>query len=173
MNPETLRIIDSIARDRNIERELLITDLEQAMISAAKKHFNSLDAEEFACRMDPISGAITIWRNIDPDVPGGEVTREIIPLESLGRIPAQTAKQVMIQRFREDERQSIYVEYADRMGELGTGMAQRYEGGALVVSIGRAEGFMPRSEQIPGEHHQPGERVRCMILDVRDSGSQV
>jgi len=79
----------------------------------------------------------------------------------------------MIQRFREDERTSIYNEFIDRVGELVTGMAQRYEGGALVVSIGRAEGFMPRSEQIPGEQHQPGERVRCMILDVRDVGNQV
>ncbi|MGA0419976.1 MAG: NusA N-terminal domain-containing protein, partial [Phycisphaerales bacterium] len=101
MNSETLRILDSIARDRNIDRELLINDLEQAMVSAARKHFNSLDAEEFGCEIDRISGAITIWRNhLD-----GE--REDIPLERLGRIPAQTAKQVMIQKFREDERNSL------------------------------------------------------------------
>src|SRR5690606_15088764 len=97
---------------------------------------------------------------------------------SLGRIPAQTAKQVMIQRFREDERQSVFNEFADRVGELVTGMAQRYEGGALVISVQRsggsnAEGFMPRPEQIHGEQHQPGERVRCLILDVREAGNQV
>ena len=63
MNPETLRILDSIARDRNIDRDLLIEDLEQAMISAARKHFNSLDAEEFGCQIDRTSGQITIWRN--------------------------------------------------------------------------------------------------------------
>ncbi|MCP3902308.1 MAG: transcription termination/antitermination protein NusA [Planctomycetes bacterium] len=173
MNPETLRILDSIARDRNIERELLIHDLEQAMISAAKKHFNSLDAEEFGCRMDPMSGEITIWRNVQPEEFGGEPQRELIPLETLGRIPAQTAKQVMIQRFREDERSSLLEEFSKRQGDIVTGTAHRYEGGALIVQIDRAEGFMPRSEQIPGEQFHPGDRVRCLILDVREGGSQV
>ena len=161
-NSEMLRLIDSISRDRNVEKEALFLDIEQAMVSAARKHFNSLETDEFSCELDRMNGKITVWR--------GE---EEIPLEELGRIPAQTAKQVMIQRFREDERASIYDEFIDRVGDLTTGMAQRYEGGALVVSIGRAEGFMPRSEQIPGEQHQPGERVRCLILDVRDTGSQV
>lgn len=167
MNSETLRILDSIARDRNIDRELLINDLEQAMISAARKHFNSLDTEEFGCEMDRLSGKITLWRNTE------EGTKEFIGLEKLGRIPAQTAKQVMIQKFREDERNSLLDEFAKRQGELVTGVAQRYEGGALVVQIDRAEGFMPRSEQIPGEQFQPGDRVRCLILDVRDAINQV
>jgi transcription termination/antitermination protein NusA len=167
MNSETLRILDSIARDRNIDRELLIHDLEQAMISAARKHFNSLDTEEFGCEMDRLSGKITLWRNNE------DATREYIGLEKLGRIPAQTAKQVMIQKFREDERNSLLDEFAKRQGELVTGVAQRYEGGALVVQIDRAEGFMPRSEQIPGEQFQPGDRVRCLILDVRDAPTQV
>ena len=163
MNPsELLRGLDSISRDRNVDKESLFGDLEQALVSAARKHFNALDSDEFTAQIDRLSGEIHIFR--------GE---EEIPLESLGRIPAQTAKQVMIQKFREDERQSIYEEFIDRVGELVTGMAQRYEGGALVVQIGRAEGFMPRSEQIPGEQHQPGERVRCLILDVRDAGNQV
>ncbi len=159
---EMLRLIDSISRDRNVEKEALFQDIEQAMVSAARKHFNAIDTEEFTCELDRLTGKITVWRE-----------QEEIPLEELGRIPAQTAKQVMIQRFREDERESIYNEFIDRVGELVTGMAQRYEGGSLVVSIGRAEGFMPRSEQIPGEQHQPGERVRCLILDVRDAGNQV
>lgn len=160
--PEMLRLVDSIARDRNVEKEALFRDIEQAMVSAARKHFNAVDTEDFSCELDRLTGQITIWR--------GE---EEIPMEMLGRIPAQTAKQVMIQRFREDERASIYDEYIDRVGELVTGMAQRYEGGSLVVQIGRAEGFMPKSEQIPGEQHQPGERVRCLILDVRETSSQV
>ena len=167
MNTETLRILDSIARDRNIERDVLIQDLEQAMISALRKHFNSLDTEEFGCEMDKLTGRMTMWRNL----PDG--TRQDIPIETLGRIPAQTAKQVMIQRFREDERTSLLEEYSKRQGELVTGTAQRYEGGALVVQIDRAEGFMPRSEQSPGEQFHPGDRVRCLILDVRDSGSQI
>ena len=159
---EMLRIIDSIARERNVDKESLFFDIEQAMVSAARKHFGAEDTESFRCEVDRFNGAIRIWRE-----------EQEIPLASLGRIPAQTAKQVMIQKFREDERASIFEEFQDRIGEILTGTAQRYEGGSLVISIGRAEGFMPRSEQIPGEQHTPGERVRCMILDVRDTGSQV
>ena len=159
---EMLRLIDAISRDRNVAKEVLIEDLEQAMVSAARKHYNAVDTEEFTCEIDRFNGKIVLWRE-----------DEEIELEELGRIPAQTAKQVMIQRFREDERNAIYDEFIDRVGELTSGVAQRYEGGSLVVQIGRAEGFMPRSEQIPGEQHQPGERVRCLILDVRDAGNQV
>jgi len=163
INPqEMLRIVDSISRERNLDKEALFTDIEMAIVSAARKHFAAPDTEEFTCEIDRFTGEIRIFH--------GE---EQIPLETLGRIPAQTAKQVMIQKFREDERESIFSEFSERIGEILTGTAQRYEGGALVVSIGRAEGFMPRSEQIPGEQHMPGERVRCMILDVRDTGSQV
>ena len=159
---EMLRLLDAISRDRNVEKEVLIVDLEQAMVSAARKHYNAVDTEDFTCEIDRFTGQIVLWREEDE-----------IDLADLGRIPAQTAKQVMIQRFREDERDAIYNEYIDMVGTLATGVAQRYEGGSLVVSIGRAEGFMPRSEQIPGEQHQPGERVRCLILDVRDAGNQV
>ncbi|TVQ54582.1 MAG: transcription termination factor NusA [Phycisphaerales bacterium] len=173
MNSETLRILDSIARDRNIDRDLLIQDLEQAMVSAARKHFNSLDTEAFGCKMDRLTGEITLWRNHEPDEEGAEPTQEIIPMATLGRIPAQTAKQVMIQRFREDERNSLLEEFSKRQGEIVTGTAHRYEGGALIVQVDRAEGFMPRSEQIPSEQFQPGDRVRCLILDVRESGNQV
>ncbi len=79
----------------------------------------------------------------------------------------------MIQKFRADERSSVVEDLSQRIGEIATGAAQRYEGGALVVTVDRAEAFMPRSEQIPGEQFQPSDRVRCLILDVRDAGSQV
>jgi N utilization substance protein A len=88
MNPETIRILDSIARDRNIDRELLLMDLEAAMVSAARKHFNSLDTEEFGCEIDRLSGGITLWRELEE---GG---REAIDLKTLGRnIPISTALQ--------------------------------------------------------------------------------
>ena len=159
---ELLRLIDTIARDRNVESELLFVDLEQAMVSAAKKHYHADEEEDFACKIDRNTGEINVWREQD-----------LIDLSDMGRIPAQTAKQVMIQRFREDERDSVFEEFEGRIGDLATGTAQRYEGGALIVQIGRAEGFMPRREQIPGEQHQPGERVRCLILDVRKETNQV
>jgi N utilization substance protein A len=162
-NAEMLRLIDSISRDRNVDKESLFADIEQAMVSAARKHFNALDTDEFTSEVDRLTGQIRVWHGDDE-----------IDLAELGRIPAQTAKQVMIQRFREDERNSLLDEYSKRQGEIVTGTAHRYEGGALVVQLdGRAEGFMPRSEQIPGEQFHPGDRVRCLILDVREVGSQV
>ncbi len=159
-----LRILDSIARDRNIDRSVLIRDLELAMVSAAKKHFNTLDAEEFICTLDPITGQLNMTRHGQP--------LEMTPA-AFGRIAAQTFKQVMIQKFRDDERTSIFEEFSKRVGEIAVGTAQRYEGGALVVTIDRAEAFMPRSEQIPGEQFNAGDRVRCLILDVRDVGNQI
>jgi N utilization substance protein A len=161
---EMLRILDSIARDRNIDRSVLIRDLELAMVSAAKKHFNTLDAEEFACTLDPATGSISMTRHGAPlDMPPA----------AFGRIAAQTFKQVMIQKFRDDERSSIFEEFTKRVGEIAVGTAQRYEGGSLVVTVDRAEAFMPRSEQIPGEQFNAGDRVRCLILDVRDVGNQI
>ncbi|HEX2838665.1 MAG TPA: transcription termination factor NusA [Phycisphaerales bacterium] len=162
--PEMLRILDSIARDRNIDRSLLVRDLELAMVSAARKFYNTLDTEEFACKLDPMAGTFELFRH-------GE--RLEMPPETFGRIAAQTFKQVMIQKFRDDERSSILDEFSKRIGEIVTGVAQRYEGGSLVVTVDRAECFMPRSEQIPGEQFAAGDRVRCMVLDVRDAGSQV
>jgi N utilization substance protein A len=161
---EMMQILDGIARERNIDKSVLIRDLEQAMISAARKYFNTLDTEEFDCKLDPVGGVFQMTRHGEPlDMP---------PV-AFGRIAAQTFKQVMIQKFRDDERTSILEEFSKRIGEIVTGTAQRYEGGSLVVTIDRAEGFMPRSEQIPGEQFAAGDRVRCLILDVRDAGSQV
>jgi len=161
---EMMQILDGIARERNIDRSILVRDLEQAMVSAARKYFNTLDTEEFACHLDPVSGLFQMTRH-------GEALD--MPPVAFGRIAAQTFKQVMIQKFRDDERTSILDEFSKRMGDIVTGTAQRYEGGSLVVTIDRAEGFMPRGEQIPGEQFSPGDRVRCLILDVRDVGSQV
>lgn len=158
-----LRILDSIARDRKVERSVLVADLEQAMVSAARKHFGSLDLEEFACTVDQLSGEISLTRHGEPV--------ELNP-QDLGRIAAQTFKQVMIQKFREDEQTSLYDRYHTRVGQIVTGTAQRYErGGRLVVSLDAGEGEMPRQEQIPGEQFSPGDRVRAMILDVKRDGS--
>jgi len=159
-----LRILDSIARDRNIDRSVLISDLEQAMVSAARKYFNTLDAEEFTCTLDPLAGTFELRRHGEPLE---------MPPEAFGRIAAQTFKQVMIQRFRDDERASIQEEFGKRIGTIVTGTAQRYDKGVLIVTIDRAEAVMLRNEQIPGEQFMPGDRVRALILDVKDVGSQV
>ncbi|MDX2146231.1 MAG: transcription termination factor NusA [Planctomycetota bacterium] len=161
---EMMRILDAISRDRNVDRSVLIRDLELAMVSAARKFYNTLDAEEFACKFDPMSGQLTILRHGEP--------LDKTP-EGFGRIAAQTFKQVMIQKFRDDERASIKDEFGKRLNEIVIGTAQRYEGGSLVVTVDRAEAIMPRSEQIPGEQFNAGDRVRCLILEVKESGSQI
>src|SRR6059058_1748793 len=161
-NQELMRIVDGIARDKNIEREQVYVDIEQAVASGLRKQFNTEDTSEFAVQVDRTNGDITVNR-------GGET----LPLSVMGRIGAQTVKQVMIQLIRQDERGSIYEEYKDRVGTIVTGTIARFEGGSMIVTLGRNEGIMPRSEQIPGETHQVGERVQALILEVRDTPSAV
>src|SRR3954467_2397166 len=161
-NPELIRIVDGIARDKNIEREQVYTDIEQAVASGLRKHFNTEDTTEFAVTLDRTNGDISVAR-------GGEM----LPLSVMGRIGAQTVKQVMIQLIRQDERGAIYEEFKDRVGTIVTGSIARFEGGSMIVTLGRAEGIMPRSEQIPGESHQVGERVQALTLEVRDTPSSV
>src|SRR5690349_828629 len=161
-NAELMRIVDSIARDKNIEKEQVYTDVEQAIASALRKQFNTEDTAEFQVQVERTNGDISVAR-----------TGAAIPLSALGRIAAQTAKQVMIQLIRQDERGSIYEEYKDRVGTIVTGTIARFEGGSMIITLGRNEGIMPRSEQIPGESHDPGERVQALILEVRDTPSAV
>src|SRR2546421_4793678 len=162
MNQDLIRIVDGIARDKNIERDQIYTDIEQAIASALRKQFNTEDTSEFAVTLDRATGDISAARQGEP-----------LPLSILGRIAAQTAKQVMIQLIRQDERGSIYEEYKDRVGTIVTGTIARFEGGSMIVSLGRVEGIMPRSEQIPGENHQVGERIQALIMEVRDTPSAV
>ena len=161
MNSDLLRIVDAISRDKNIDKESVFVDLEMAMVSAAHKSYGPSD--DCSIKIDRLSGEITAIYEGEP-----------IEMKELGRIAAQTAKQVMIQRIREAERGSIYEEFSERVGTIITGTIARYEGGALIVNISRTEGFLPRSEQIPGEtSHHPGERIRAMILDVREAPNHV
>ena len=95
------------------------------------------------------------------------------PEETVGRIGAQTAKQVMIQKIREAERDALYDEYDELIGQMVTGVVQRYEGGAATVSLANVEAILPRSEQIPGETHHANERVRATVFEVRKAGSRV
>lgn len=160
MSVDLVRIVDSIHRDKNIPKEVLFEGIESALATAAKKHYP--DAEEILVKINPDSGDIVTTKD-------GE---QVDPPE-FGRIAAQTAKQVIIQKIREAERDSLYDEFEDQKGELVTGTVQRFEGGAVTVNLGKTEALLPRSEQIPGESHQPGERVRAVILDVRKVGQRV
>jgi N utilization substance protein A len=162
MSQELLRIVDNIARDKNIEKESIFADLEEAMVSAVRKHFGEPESD-IAVRINRETGEVEAVKN------GVQ-----IDIRRLGRIPAQTAKQVMIQKIRANERDSIYTEFAQRKGEIVSGAVVRYEGGALIVSIDHGtEGFMPKGEQIMGQTHRTGERIRCLILDVKETSNQV
>ena len=165
MNQELIRIVENISKDKNIDKESIFQDLEAAMISAARKHFGvqTTSEVEIVVSIDRASGAIRAFKD-----------DEEIDIRRLGRIPAQTAKQVMIQKIKADERDSIYAQYVQRKGEIASGTVARFEGGSLIVSLeNRIEAVMPRAEQITGESHHPSERIRAMILDVRESSSQV
>ncbi len=162
MNQELLRIVENIARDKNIDKESIFVDLEEAMISAARKHFGEPDCD-VEVNIDRGTGEISAFKD--------EVQ---IDIRQLGRIPAQTAKQVIIQKIRADERDSIYAEFVQRRGEIISGSVVRYESGTLIVNLDRwTEGHMPKGEQIMGQTHRVGERVRCLILDVKETSNQV
>jgi len=160
MSSELLRIVDGISRDKSIDKESMLNDLELAMATAVRKAF--VDAQEVTVRIDRMTGQVTADRD-----------GQALDMTTLGRIAAQTAKQVMIQKIREAERGSIMEEFTERKTQIVTGTVVRVEGGMLIVNLGRTEGLLPRSEQIPGESHHPGERIRALILEVREAPHQV
>ena len=114
-------------------------------------------------KIDREDGSITATHNGQP----------LDSEETVGRIGAQTAKQVMIQKIREAERDALYDEYTELIGQMVSGIIQRYEGGAATVSLTNVEAILPRSEQIPGETHHVNERVRTTVFEVRKAGSRV
>ena len=160
MNQELLKQIEMISREKKIERDSIFSDIEAAMVSGIRKHFGT--EEEFSAQIDRFTGEILAYRNGEP-----------LDIKKLGRIPAQTVKQVMIQRLREDERGSIFTEYQDKVGEVVSGSITRSEGNVAIVNLGRTEALLPKSEQIPGETHRVGERVRAIIFEVKEAPGQI
>jgi N utilization substance protein A len=158
---EILRIVDAIHRDKNVDKEIVFSAIEAALVSAAKKQYG--EEEDIQVHIDRKDGSISGTHNGVP----------LDPEETVGRIGAQTAKQVMIQKIREAERDALYDEYHEQIGQMVTGVVQRYEGGAATVQLTNVEAILPRSEQIPGETHHPNERVRTTVFEVRKAGSRV
>lgn len=158
---EVLRIVDAIHRDKNIEKEIVFQAIEQALITAAKRHYG--EDQDINVVIDRESGAISGTHNGTP----------LDSEETVGRIGAQTAKQVIIQKIREAERDALFDEYMALSGQMVTGVVQRYEGGAATVALPNCEAILPRSEQIPGETHHNNERVRTTVFEVKKVGSRV
>ncbi len=162
--PEVLRIVDAIHRDKNIDKEIVFEGIELAIVSAARKHFD--EEQEITCDIDRDSGEPSLKCD-------GELLDKDLLGDLLGRISAQTAKQVMIQKIREAERDSLYDEYQELRGQLVSGTITRIERGSAIVNLGKVEAFLPRSEQIPREMHRNNERIRAIVMEVRKQGSRV
>jgi N utilization substance protein A len=159
-NEELLRLIDSIHRDKGIEKEYLFHSLEQAILTASNKRFKP--SGELIVQVNRQTGAIEAFedgRKVDPS--------------RFGRIAAQTAKQVLIQKIREAECEVVFGEFEAKAGTVVTGSVQRLEHGSVLVNLGRTEGLLPRSEQVFNEQYRAGERIRVYIMEVRRRGQKV
>lgn len=161
---EIKRIVDAIHRDKAIDPEIVFEGIEQAILSAARKHFS--EEEDLQVKIDRDTGEPSLTCD------GAMLEPELIG-DLLGRISAQTAKQVMIQRIREAERDAHYEEYQDLKSQLVSGTVTRVDRGTVIVNLGKVEAILPRSEQINKEGYRVGDRVRASVLDVKKAGSRV
>ncbi|MCA8914652.1 MAG: transcription termination factor NusA [Planctomycetes bacterium] len=162
---ELLRFVEMIARDKGIEKSEVLAAIEQAMIVALRKRVENPDT--LVVSVDPNNGNI-IARETDLD----DNTYDV-KIDDMGRIAAQTFKQIFVQKNREAERDNIFEKYIGLKREIRSGTIQRMEGPNYLVNLGDAECFFPRKEQVPTESYQVGERVRGLILDVRKQGQKV
>ena len=158
MNGELLAILEAIERDKGIDREVLIQAVEGALASAAKKSLGLSEESIVTVTLDRQSGRLSV---VSDD-------RQVSSID-FSRIAAQTAKQVIIQKIREAEREVIFSEFQGRVGDIVTGSVHRFERGDIIVELGRAEAVMPRAERIPHEEYQQGDRLQGYVLEVRRS----
>ena len=163
MNEELLTILDQMEREKGIDKELLFKAIESALASAAKKIVGNKEAEVTAV-IDRSTGQITIMSEGKP-----------VKSAEFGRIAAQTAKQVIIQKIREAERDIVLEDYTKRIGTIVNGSVHRFEKGDIVLDLGKTEAILPRSQQCQGERYKQGDRIRAYILEVNKTshGPQV
>jgi N utilization substance protein A len=160
MSDELVRMIDAIHRDKAIDKELIFKGLEAAIAAAAKKRLRTEELPTVV--IDRKNGNIRAF----------DGNQEISPT-MLGRIAAQSAKQVMIQKIREAERDAVVVEFEHKVGDILTGSVLRMEGPHIVVNLGKIEAIMPKSEQIHTESYRVGDRVRALLYEVKRKGQKV
>ena len=183
---ELLQIADSVAREKTIDRKIVIEAMEDAIQKAAKSRYGA--ENDIRCEIDPKTGETRLSRVMavveevendstqinladakrrNPDAKIGDFIAESLPPLDFGRVAAQNAKQVIVQKVREAERERQYGEYKDRVGEIINGTVKRVEYGNVIVDLGRAEGIIRRDEMIPRETPRYGDRIRSYIYDVR------
>jgi N utilization substance protein A len=185
--PELLQVADAVAREKSIDRDEVLTAMEQAIQKAGRSRYGH--EHDIRAVINRTTGEISLARytqavetvedeltqidlktaeKIKPGIKAGEFIIDPLPPIDFGRIAAQTAKQVIVQKVREAERQRQYQEYKDRVGEIVNGLVKRVEFGNTTVDLGRAEGVLRRDEILPRENLRASERVRAYIYDVRE-----
>jgi N utilization substance protein A len=182
-------ILGQMGRDKGINKKILIEAVETAMLSAAKKHYGhnlnlethfneetgEIEVHQFKVVVENVEDPDTqisiaqARKSFDPDAIVGDEFGEKLDTQVLGRIAAQTAKQVIVQKVRDAERGVIFEEYKGSKGELINGIVQRYDRGNVIVNLGRTEAILPKREQIARERYRQGDRIRSMILDIDPS----
>jgi len=186
MNVEFLEAIDALEREKHISKDMLIEAIESALVSAYKKNYGSSqnvrvnidretgDIDVFMRRdiveevEDPFSQAsLEEAQEIDPAYELGDVIEYQVTPRDFGRIAAQTAKQVVVQRIRETERGMIYDDYISRQTEVVTGYVQRISNNLVFINMGKAEGILAQNEQIPGEKYRTNQRLKVYVMDVK------
>ncbi len=189
MNGELIRALEQLEEERGISKAVLLEAVESALVSAYKKNFGGT-GQNVRVEVDPKTGEIRVFsvktvvekvqdpatelsleemRKEDPTAEVGDVVEEEITPRDFGRIAAQAAKQVVVQRIREAEREMIKREFEEREKQVVTGMVHRVEKGNVYVDLGRIEGVLSKTEQIPRESYRQGERIKVYVMEVRDT----
>jgi N utilization substance protein A len=177
--------IEQISKEKNVDPKIIISALEDAMVAASKKYYKT--NEDINARYDPETGMVEIFavrrvvenvenpnleislreaKEIDETLEIDDTVEIPKPTDVLGRIAAQTAKQVILQKVREAERQNIYNEYSQKIGEMVNGVVKRFEGPDIIVDLGKTEALLPLREQSRAETYKQGERIRAVIVKV-------
>ena len=191
-NKELILALEDLEKEKGIKKEYLLESIETALVTAYKRNFDSL--ENVKVEMDKKTGATHVYslkevvkrasdkntqvnikeaQKINPDLKEGDfLETEIIPRD-FGRIAAQTAKQVIIQKLREAEREIIFTEFNDRKGEIVSGLIQKADHNIVVMDLGRLEGVMPYKEQIPTEHYHVNDKIKGYVLNVEKGAKGV
>jgi N utilization substance protein A len=187
MFPELKRLIEQMGKDKGIEKEVIIEALESAILTAARKKLGA--KVELESKYNEEAGELEVFqfktvvekvvdhetqvsleearRDLDEEAEPGDSLGMRIDAASFGRIAVQTAKQIIIQKVKDAERDKIYDEYKDKKSQIASGFVQRFEGGSIIVNLGRAEAVIPPSEQIHRETYKRGDRIRAYIVDVK------
>jgi len=188
MSSEILSVLEYMEKEKGIPRADMIATISNALKTAAQKGVNS--GQELRIDINPKNGQLHAWavmkvvdsvsnpktelhvakaQAIKPGAMVGEMIEREVDPSSLGRIAAQTARQAVMQRLRQFEKDRIYDDFKDQVGNIVTGTVRRRERNDLFVDLGKAEAIMPGKEQVPGEEYQPGERIRCLLMEIEST----